>query len=179
MDLFYSHIEQLQMDLLSMKPNDIDEKYHLVCAKLSGEFIANAIKDLDLSLYTSDLRMKLERDLADLDQGVKAIYFEYDMDNSWEGAFYFCLDYEPLEKESDDWASNWDHYLEGPSCKPFSDIYINIGGLEDEDEVGITLYLITRTIMAFISATEKLSVNIPLCIVFHDQDQVMRMAANK
>ncbi|XRG79953.1 hypothetical protein V5E38_06480 [Rossellomorea sp. GAMAL-10_SWC] len=53
----------------------------------------------------------------------KAIHFEYVLDHNWEGAFYICEEYNPLEECDEDWACNWTDDFGGPSLKQFAEIY--------------------------------------------------------
>lgn len=43
-----------------------------------------------------------------------------------------------------------------------------------EKAIGITLYLIAKTLCSFISVRSEVQSNIPICIGFHDQDPIIR-----
>ena len=49
----------------------------------------------------------------------------------------------------------------------------------NEKAIGINLYLIARTVCSFMSACSEVQRNIPICIGFHDQDQLYEQAEIK
>lgn len=104
-----------------------------------------------------------------------ALYFEYDMDNDWQSSFFICNDYTMLSEEDDDWASDWISSVKGPDLKEFAKIYAENGFDYNEEAIGITLYLIIKTVILFGKVAESIEINIPICIGFHDQDPIMRI----
>lgn len=177
MDIF-NHLNELQVDLRRKNLEEIEEKYFNICSKLAGSDRANSIKQLDLSEYVNDLKLclKLSIKIAQK-QTARAIYFEYDLDNNWDSAFFICKEYSALEDNDDDWASNWNEDLQGPRLKEFADIY-EIDGFDiNETAVGSTIYLIARTVISYAKAYQVLSdeSSLAVCIAFHDQDPIIRI----
>jgi hypothetical protein len=110
-----------------------------------------------------------------LKESTKSIYFEYDLDNDWSSCYFLCDDYNELEEQDDDWASDWSQNVEGPILTDFAEIFSENGFDGSEKAMGITLYLIARTVVVFAKACEKVECIIPICIAFHDQDPIMRV----
>jgi len=174
LDIF-QYLEEMQEDVFSLSVSQIESKYYDVCRTLASSEDAEHIKLIPLDLYKESMRIGLKEalEIAESEEA-KAIYFEYDLDNEWDSQFYVCDDYIPLEEEDDDWASDWTDEVEGPSLGELADIYGENGFDSDKKAVGITLYLIARTVCSFISACGGLQSNIPICIGFHDQEPIMR-----
>lgn len=165
MDIF-QYLEGMQGDVFSLSVSQIESKYYDICSTLASSEHAERIKLIPLDLYKESMRIGLKE--------AKAIYFEYDLDNEWDSQFYICDDYMFLEEDDEDWASDWTDEIEGPSLGELADIYGENGFDSDKRAVGITLYLIARTVCSFISACSGVQSNIPICIGFHDQDPIIR-----
>ncbi|MBM7662805.1 hypothetical protein JOC85_003616 [Bacillus mesophilus] len=177
MDIF-EYLDELQVDLRRKSLNEIEEKYFNVCSELAGADRANTIKQLDLNEYVNDLKLGLKQSLKIAqEQTARAIYFEYDLDNNWDSAFFICDEYNRLEDEDDDWASDWSEDFEGPSLEQFANIYELDGFDGDNVAIGSTIYLVARTVSAFKTAYKSLSdeSSIAVCIAFHDQDPIIRI----
>ncbi|ANC78552.1 hypothetical protein ABE65_017800 [Fictibacillus phosphorivorans] len=177
MDIF-EHLEELQVDLKEKIMEEIEEKYFNICSELAGKERAKTIKQVDLNEYVNELKTGLKQSLKIAqEQTARAIYFEYDIDNNWDSAFFICEEYSKLEDEDDDWASDWTEDFEGPSLEQFSNIY-ELDGFDGNDAaIGSTMYLVTRTVIAFVRAYKSLSneSSMALCIAFHDQDPIIRI----
>ncbi|MFF3024687.1 hypothetical protein ACFVRR_18875 [Gottfriedia sp. NPDC057948] len=148
----------------------------LICNQLAGTERANKIRQIDLKDYIKELKMGLEQSIKiaiELDS--KAIYFEYDLDHNWEGAFYICEEYNSLEECDEDWACNWTDDFGGPSFKQFAEIYEENGFDRSNLAIGTTIYLVARTVISCIRALNELpnQITIPLSIAFHDQDPIL------
>ncbi|EJQ97302.1 hypothetical protein [Bacillus cereus] len=174
MDIF-QYLEGMQGDVFSLSVSQIESKYYDICSTLASSEDAERIKLIALDSYKESMRIGLKEALKVAEsEEAKAIYFEYDLDNEWDSQFYICDDYMFLEVEDDDWASDWTDEIEGPSLGELADIYGENGFDSDKRAVGITLYLIARTVCSFISACSGVQSSIPICIGFHDQDPIMR-----
>lgn len=174
----FKFLDDLQVDLNKLNSKEIEEKYYKKCSELSGQYYADKIKDIDLTNYTNNITEKFVNaiELAETHHA-KAIYFEYDMDNNWDSAFYLCDEYNSMEAENEDWACEYDCYVEGIGLKEFSNLY-NIYGFEDtEIAIGINMYLIVRTVCALKKAIEESPIifNLPFCVAFHDQEPIFRI----
>ncbi|OCA90445.1 hypothetical protein A8F94_00710 [Bacillus sp. FJAT-27225] len=177
MDIF-EYLGELQADLREKNSNEIEEKYYTICSELAGTEKANTIKQVDLNEYVNELKAGLEKSIKIArEQTIRAIYFEYDLDNDWESAFFICEKYNQLEYEDDDWASEWTEDFDGPSLEQFGSIY-ELDGFDGNDAaIGSTIYLVARTVTAFARAYTLLSdeSSIAVCIAFHDQDPIIRI----
>ncbi|PEB59518.1 hypothetical protein COM79_02265 [Bacillus cereus] len=174
MDIFQD-LEEMQEDVFSLAVEQIEAKYYDICCMLASTECAERIKAIDLESYKESIRVGLDAavEMA-TNEEAKAIYFEYDLDNEWDSQFYICEEYFPMEEEYDDWASEWTYNIEGPGSVELADMYNENGFDTSEKAIGITLYLIAKTLCSFISIRSEVQSNIPICIGFHDQDPIMR-----
>ncbi|MGG1607626.1 hypothetical protein [Bacillus wiedmannii] len=174
MDMF-QYLEEMQEDIFSLSVEEIEMKHFEICCMLASTEYAERIKAIDLESYKEIIRVGLDAavEMA-TNEEAKAIYFEYDLDNEWDSHFYICEEYVQLEEEDDDWASEWTYDVEGPKSIELADVYAENGFDTNEEAIGITLYLIVRTLCSFISACSDVQSSIPICIGFHDQDPIMR-----
>ncbi|MGG3805652.1 hypothetical protein [Metabacillus fastidiosus] len=172
----YQYLDQIQTELLNHSWKEIEIKYYKLCSELAGKEQAQRIRDIDLNAFQSELNEALCTSLHIADQNsAAALYFEYDMDNEWKSSFFICNDYTMRSEEDDDWASDWISSVKGPDLKEFGKIYAENGFDYNEEAIGITLYLIIKTVIAFGKVAESIEINIPICIGFHDQDPIMRI----
>lgn len=146
------------------------------CSRLSGSMIAEEIQSVDLSYYQASLHdgisLALHRATTET---AKAIYFEYDLDNHWQSAFFICTTYHPRSFEDDDWACEYSSYFQSVGQPEFGRLY-QPGFSTSEFTVGVNTFLILRTIAAFGRAyTEGSITTIPICMGFHDQSNVTRI----
>jgi hypothetical protein len=107
----------------------------------------------------------------------RAIYFEYDIDNSWRSSFYVCKEYAELEVGDDDWACRWVSQVRGCGIPEFTEIYNTTDTFcATPEATAITLYLIARTTAALkATVIRKSPGTIKICIGFHDQDPIHRL----
>ncbi|WP_338754360.1 hypothetical protein [Bacillus sp. FJAT-52991] len=176
MDLIYDYLDDIQYDIFSLDSKALEKKYFEICKHTVNKDIAKKIQQVDLNNYIASLTEKFQQTLQHSDiKNIKAIYFEYDIDNKWEGTFFLCPEYISLSEEDDDWASDWIEVIDGSSLPEFSEIYDQYGGFEEDDEAGVTIYLIVRTILAFMASVQFFNTDIPVCIAYHDQDPIIRI----
>jgi hypothetical protein len=148
-----------------------------VCANLDrGGF--DRIAALDLRPYQDELATVL-RGVADSasSSDATAVYWEFDLDNGWDSAFFLCDDYAPEEDGDDSWASVYDedNVVSGPSQSDLAAIYPRSFNATDS-EVARNLFLIARTVVAFgQAASEVWPDELPLCAGFHDQESLFRI----
>jgi len=175
MDIYY-YFEKMQSDFFSMTIGELEKKYYVLCREECGEEQANAINEINMEEYIAELESSVTTLLHSYDiTKAKALYFEFDLDNSWDSNLYICDRYSELEKEDDDWASDWVYDVSGPSHTLLSDLYAKYGFDSSKEAVFSTLYLIARTVCAYKAAVTKFSLSLPICIAFHDQDPIMRL----
>jgi uncharacterized protein YndB with AHSA1/START domain len=175
----YDYLYEFFLDLQDKSFNEIENKYYKICAKLAGAGRANKIKQIDVSDYINEMKSGLTQAIltANSERDAKAIYFEYDLDNQWEGTFFICNEYNPAEDEDEDWACDCEIDIDGPNFLPFSELYEVDGFDEDDSAMGSNMYLVARTVLAFAQAYNELSEKstVPVCIAFHDQDPIYRI----
>ncbi|MEM5640837.1 hypothetical protein AAHH71_30170 [Bacillus toyonensis] len=173
----YDYLDELQNDIFTLPPYDIERKYYQICEKLAGTRYAQEINKINMKNYEKELEDKLNKSIEYLDNyTIRSIYFEYDLDNEWVGQYYLCEEYYNLEDADDDWACEWEVCVEGPGLVEFGQIYSAKGGFDDTNvSIGVTIYLITRTVVSFLNSIKNYELKIPICIGYHDQDPIMRM----
>jgi hypothetical protein len=138
---------------------------------------AAAIDSIDLAAYEDALTRALDRVGDQLDRGAAAVYWEFDIDNGWDSAFFMCPSYQPEAARDDDWASDFDPSLvvDGPAMP---ELAARIPGSWQGSEPieARNLYLVARTVAAFGRASAAWGDRMPLCAGFHDQSIVFRVA---
>ncbi len=114
---------------------------------------------------------------------VKAIYYEYDLDNGWSGAFFFCNDYNPIRNVDDDgfidddWACDYCDDFDAPELPylPSSGIFYDEEG--SNDALHYAIAELTRNFVAVNDYLHKVRPEIPnLFIAFHDQTPITRLS---
>ncbi|MDO3410577.1 hypothetical protein QWJ34_12465 [Saccharibacillus sp. CPCC 101409] len=169
MDIF-SELDNMQELLFESDLEDIEDRYFHWCCEKAGQDQAEQIRDTDLTRYEGELQAALKKAVSAANKKpAKAIYFEYDMDNLWDGTFFICQEYNPLAEEDDEWACDWLEDLSGPDLKEFAEIY-----KEARFDSPTAVYLIARTAAAFTRQCRIVNFDKPSCIAFHDQDPIMR-----
>ncbi|MED4217843.1 hypothetical protein P4671_17850 [Priestia megaterium] len=175
MDIF-DYLEEMQLELFQKSFEEIEAKYYRLCSTIAGNNVAERIQSINLDILQTKLKSSLKKALYIANErSVKAIYFEYDMDNEWESTFFVCDEYNSLSEDDDDWASDWIDEIEGPLNSEFAQIYQENGFDTTEKAKAVTLFLVIRTVTALGTVAQSMKVNVPLCIGFHDQDPIMRI----
>jgi len=175
MTSIYDQLDELQLQLRTYPLSRIEEYYYMRCCDVAGNTLGNRIKSLSLEEYKKQLKKGIKDSLTRIQNGVgRAIYFEYDMDDNWQGSFYLCTEYVPNE---DEWACEWEDVLEGPSLSDFGELIMHYGFDKDETSVAVTMYLIARTVCAFsdVVSSVKEANRVPIAIGYHDQDDIYHM----
>ncbi|WIV21174.1 hypothetical protein QPK24_11105 [Paenibacillus polygoni] len=169
MDIF-AELEYIQKALFDQDLDSLEEKYFSLCCELAGNKEAERIRNIKLHDYEKKLKETLLRTILNTNQhSDQAIYFEYDLDNSWRSTFFICNEYKNLTEKDDEWACDWVDEVTGPELEKFADIY-NEFGFDSSN----ALYLITRTVTVFTKLCRNITYDKPICIAFHDQDPIMR-----
>jgi hypothetical protein len=162
--------------------NGMESYFNQYCERFVSAGVAAAIKNVDLVECERYLTTKTNEafSLAKA-HSVKAIYYEYNIQNDWASNFYICPNYNPIETQDDDWVVN---FIQIDELKGFEPTAENIPELSGclyecegvEERTVVEYYLIARTTAAFGRATQVLDLgNIALCIGFHDQQIVTRI----
>lgn len=172
----FDYLEGMQIALTDGNLFDLEQKYLALCSDIAGESEAKRIQSINLDGYKDSLTEGISRSLElARHRSSKAVYFEYDMDNDWISNFFICDEYAALGEQDEDWASEWSEEVTGPELLEFADIYAENGFDASEKAIGITLYLVARTVSALASVCQQVQTSIPICIAFHDQDPIMRI----
>lgn len=155
----------------------LESAYWRIAAQAAGEPQAKRIAAVALESYEKGLSKGLKLALKKARAATaQAVYFEYDLDNDWEGTFFICPQYSPQKLGDDDWAGDWAEDFPGPDSPDLCAIYRKHGFAKDAKAAASTGYLIARTVAAFGRCAETLETDgIALCIAFHDQDPIMRI----
>lgn len=159
----------------------LESNYFTLCQTHAGKEMAERIQSLDLNSYENSLSLALEESVKKAQElSAQAIYFEYDIDNDWQSYFYLCTEYAPESDGDEDWACDWEEYIEGPTQSEISSIFEENGFDGDDSIVSITSYLIARTVASFGRCVESFVQKndlkkLPICIAFHGQDPIMRI----
>ena len=157
--------------------SELEDAYRRVCERLAGPQQASRIAALDFQTYQAALRSALAeapRHLAE--SRAQALYFEYDLDNRWESAFFVCAGYNAEHVGDDDWICDWVADWRGPSFEEASQLYVENHFDRTPVAQGSTLYLVARTVAAFGRSLDQVPLDaLAVCIGFHDQDPVMRV----
>ena len=173
--------EEMDNDARSGRWEEIEDKWYQKCAQLSGKEVADRIASVDMTEYGSKLEEQMRKALLVASkESAKAVYFEYDIDNDWDGEFFICTAYSPFvgrsedALEAEDWCCDWDTAVGGPAMPIFTQIYKKHGAFFKKGE-DATYYMIMRTAYAFAKCVEKMpQTEFPICLGFHDQDFVWR-----
>lgn len=106
----------------------------------------------------------------------RALYFEYDLDNLWDGNLFLCQEYNSEPVGDEDWACDWVDEVSGPRFEHASDLYLENDFDRSEKAKGSTLYLVARTVAAFGHCFDANPVAADaVCIAFHDQEPITRI----
>jgi len=172
----YAGIDAMREGIRRRAWREVETTAGTYCRELDAK-AADAIAALDLAPYRDQIASVLETVLATARaQGSAAVYWEFDLDNGWDSAFFLCGDYAPEVDEDDEWASDFDEagVVRGPAQSDLARLY---GKSWDGTpaEVARNLFLIGRTVAAFGEASQRIwPTTIPLCAGHHDQDSVFR-----
>lgn len=180
-----SHLDQMRSYIRLRDWGHMEQHFHAVCYDLAGPRWAHRIASVDLVGYREALCQGLSQSLTRAQVlSARAVYFEYDLDNDWQGSFFIHATYrreisrgdERWAPDWDDWACDWLESIDGPSCPELVSIYQETSGFDKTDlDQGVTLYLVARTIAAFGHASTTLAPgDIAICLAYHDGD-IMRI----
>jgi hypothetical protein len=176
-------LERIEPDVRAARWARVETQGRDACVRLAGPEAAKQVAAVSLHRFESELRSGLARSVKSAREvGAIAVYFEYDLDNGWEGHFFLCGEYVPqveLETadEGEDWASDWIEQVPGPVQRKLASIYASQGGFaETPEQAGRTAFLVARTVAAFGRAVEGLDTQgLAVCMAYHDQSNILRI----
>jgi hypothetical protein len=155
----------------------LESIYHNQAREWSGRGLARRIGEVDLKAYRAMLSLGLaEAERSAEEHQAKAIYFEYDMDNGWEGRFFVCGRYAPESAKDEDWTDKWILELEGPGIPEFGGFHREFGFDRTDQAKGCTLYMIARTVASLGRCVDPGSPGrAALCIAYRGQNPILRI----
>ena len=176
-------LEEIETDVRGARWERVETQGREACARLASRAVVNQVAAVSLRRFQRELRSGVKHALKKgRALGAIAIYFEYDLDNDWEGHFFLCAEYVPQREleaadEGEDWASDWMEVLPGPVQPEFARIYASQGGFaETPEQAGRTAFLVARTVASFGRAAEGLDTQgIAVCMAYHDQSRILRI----
>jgi hypothetical protein len=177
----YEHLAEMKPFIQKQDWKGLETKYSTLCNALSGGAESKRISAISLTAYLVSLRKALTKSVSEAHKHkAKAIYFEYDLDNTWDSNFFICPAYNPEPQGDEDWACDWVSEVPGPSHQPMSEIYLENHFDKTDKAKGNTLYLVARTVSVLGQAMEGIGCDgLVVCAAFHDQDPIMRLNANE
>jgi hypothetical protein len=128
-----------------------------------------AIWHFPLVQYESALASMIDEGEALADEGIQALYFEFDMDNDWRSALFLCRDFSPVDAHDDEWASVWERWVAGPSLPHFAELMATEGFSGSPRADAMTTLLVARTEASFGRAYHRTRRQFPAACAFHDQ----------
>jgi hypothetical protein len=143
----------------------------------AGRSLARRIGEVDMNRYQAALSFGLaEAEKSAEEHQAKAIYFEYDMENSWDSRFFVCGRYAPESAKDEDWTDEWVAEFEGPGNPEFGGFYREYGFDRTDQAKGCTLYMIARTVAALGRCVDPDSAGAAaLCIAYRGQNPILRI----
>ena len=155
----------------------LESIYHNQARELAGRSLARRIGEVDLNPYKAALSLGLaEAEKSAGEHRAGAIYFEYDMDNGWDGRFFVCGRYTPEPSKEEDWTDEWVAEFEGPGIPEFGGFYRDFGFDRTDQAKGSTLYMIARTVAALCRCVDPGAVGgAALCIAYRGQNPILRI----
>jgi hypothetical protein len=154
-------------------------KFQELCTTYAGSKNESMISSISITAYESKLRTGLEKAISKAKEiNAKAVYFEYDLDNDWQGKYFICKEYLRLDEvrnNCDNWACDYEEAIPGPRFEEFGKLYIP--GFDCDDEmIAVNSYLIARTVAAFGKVVHSLDTyDLAIGIAFRDQDPIVRI----
>jgi len=170
--VLYQGMDRIQQAIDKHQLNRIQNDFYGHCVK-QNKITANKIREISWTCYKKEMDHQLRMLLSSKNEDVKAVYYEYDPDNSWTGAIFACRSYNQLNKEDDDWACDWNDSYSAPIIPDYDNLNIDVS-LKDEQSAWIFLYAILVLTETYIDIVNPLCSNLPFCIGFHDQTPITR-----
>jgi hypothetical protein len=155
----------------------LESNYYNQAREWAGRSLARRIAEVDLKHYQATLSRGLaEAGKSAEEHQAKAVCFEYDMDNGWDGRFFVCGQYAPESAKDDEWADEWIVEFEGPGIPEFGGFYRDFGFDRTDQAKGSTLYMIARTVAALGRCAGPGAVGTAaLCISYRGQNPILRI----
>ena len=155
----------------------LESIYHNQAREWSGRGLARRIGEVDLEAYQATLSLGLaEAEKSTEEHQAPAVYFEYDMNNGWEGRFFVCRRYAPETAKDEEWTDEWIEEFAGPGIPEFGRISQEFGFDRTDQAKGSTLYMIARTVASLVRCVNASPVGrAALCIAYRGQKPILRI----
>jgi len=155
----------------------LESIYHNQARELAGRSLARKIGEVDLNPYKTTLSLGLaEAEKSAEEHQAKAVYFEYDMENGWDGRFFVCGRYARESEKDEDWTDEWVAEFEGPGIPEFGRFYREFGFDRTDQAKGSTLYMIARTVATLGRCVDPDSAGTAaLYIAYRGQNPILRI----
>lgn len=155
----------------------LESIFHDQARAWSGRGLARKIGEVDLRAYQAQLSLGLtEAEKAAREHEAKAVYFEFNMDNGWDGRFFVCGNYTPESEKNEEWTDEWAVELEGPGIPEFGGFYREYGFDRTDQAKGSTLYMIARTVASLARCVDPGSEGTAaLCVAYRGQNPILRI----
>lgn len=172
----FESIQEMNQYISRSDWKGLEADYEKIARSLAGEERTVQISNVDVQPFEHQLMVGLTKGIERAQEvPVKAIYFEYDLDNDWDGHLFLCEEYKPAVEADDDWACDWIETIQVGGFSAFANLY-NHEFNQTAVSVGASLFLISRTVAAFGRlCKEHLDAPLSFCIGFHDQDPIFRI----
>lgn len=178
MKSIYDYLMQMAEIAKTRDSRAVERRFEELAINLAGVEQTRRIGSISLGEYEASLRAGLVESIKCAESAkAPAVYFEYDLDNDWQSHFFVCQSYNREADGDDDWACDWSTVIGGPECRSLSLIYHENGWDGTDTAKGSSLYLIARTVAAFLRAFESMgrAPDVCVCLGYHDQDRVFRI----
>src|SRR5687767_7273654 len=114
----FDYISKMTPFVTAKDWDGLEREYAEHCRDLAGDAQARRIEAVCLTDYQTSLARGLDTAVRRAtSSAARAVYFEYDLDNAWESAFFICPDYRPESAGDEDWACDYSDDVSGPDMR--------------------------------------------------------------
>ena len=171
----YAELDEMRPWVARGEWDGLEAEFLRRCRRADPEAAAR-LGSASLGGFEKELGAGLTQVHASADQATKAVFWEFDPDNSWSSAFFLCKSYRPEGEQDDEWAADFDEerVIAGPSAPSMAEMYEPSWDANDR-VAAVNVALIAWTIASFGRASQAWDSDIPVCAGYHDQDVVFRV----
>ncbi len=171
--ILYQGIDKIQQAIGKPELQLLRNEFYNHCDQ-NNKVVADKIGSISWNSYQQEMTKQLTTVLNSKSRrSIKAVYYEYDPDNNWEGAIFACLSYNNDAYEDDDWACDWKKSIQAPNIPGYTSLGIDVS-LKTEQSAWIFLYAVLVLTETYSDIVHSLRANLPFCIGFHDQNPITR-----
>ena len=171
----YTGLDEMRPWIAKAEWDALESDFLRRCAEVDLAAAAR-IENLDLGEYQDALRAALGRVVDLVKPETRVIYWEFDVDNGWQSAFFRCRGYEPESVGDDEWAADfWESDITAGPDAPMVAAEFAPDWDREATSIGRNLYLVARSIASLGRASASWQTVLPLCAGYHDQELVFRV----